>query len=116
MAKKTPIQNGLPTLESEVALQDFETGLAESQSKKGRPKGAKNVAVDTADAPASRCPKCFSTRRTPYFNRRDVAVAGVDHHTGKPYTSIVLRRTKCEDCGQHRDDRQLVNEPDARGA
>lgn len=108
-AKKSPIQNGLPTLESEVALQDFEAGLAGGK-KKGRPKGSSNHDVDQADTAASRC-RCGSTRRSAYFNRRELDVAGVDPQTGQPYTSIIIRRTRCEDCGQHRDDRQFVNEP-----
>jgi hypothetical protein len=83
---------------------------------KGRPKGSANRDVDQVDAPATACPKCGSTRREAYFNRRDLAVQGVCFLTQKPYTSIIIRRTSCSDCGQHRDDRQLVNEPIGRAA
>jgi ferredoxin len=107
--KKPEIQNGLPTLESEVAQQDFEASL-ESGKKKGRPKGAANVDVDLADAQLTRCAKCGSTERSAYFNRRDVHVAGVHPESG-PYTQIVIRRTRCLGCGQHRDDRHFVNKP-----
>lgn len=87
-----------------------------NRKSKGRPKGSPNRRVDQTDPlPATRCLKCGSTNRAPYFNRRDLSVAGVCLTTGKPYTSIIIRRTRCEDCGQHRDDRQLVNEPAARG-
>ena len=108
---KSQIQSGLPSLESEVALQDFEASLP---ARKGRPKGATNRDVDQVDAPATACTKCGSTRRGPYFNRRVIEAVGVCFLTRKPYTSIIIRRTKCEDCGQHRDDRQLVNEPNAK--
>jgi hypothetical protein len=108
-ARKSQIQNGLPTLESEVALQDFESAL-DAGKPKGRPKGAKNREVDCVDAPPTSCQKCGSTRRTPYFNRRAPEISGVCPLTGQAYTSIVYRRTSCADCGQFRDDRTLVNE------
>lgn len=91
------------------ALEEFEDALP--GSKRGRPKGAKNVEVDIVEAPPTACRKCGSTARAPYFNRREVAVSGLCTQTKQPYTSIIYRRTKCLDCGQHRDDRTLVNEP-----
>ena len=100
-----------PTLpDAHLALEDFERSL-----KKGRPKGAGNRQVDEVESPATACVKCGSTRRGTYFNRRTLDVAGVCFLTKKPYTSIIIRRTKCLDCGQHRDDRTLVNEPQLGG-
>lgn len=87
---------------------------SKSENKKGRPAGAANRQVKQIDGELTRC-TCGSTRRAPYFNRRDLPIAGVNLVTGKPYTSIVIRRTSCLDCGQHRDDRHYVNEPKQRG-
>lgn len=80
-------------------------------SAKGRPPGAANRQVQHAEGQLTSCAKCGSTNRGPYFNRRDVQVEGVHLVTGRPFTSIVIRRTACLDCGQHRDDRHHVNEP-----
>jgi hypothetical protein len=82
-----------------------------SSASKGRPKGATTKRPPQKDVAASRCFKCQSTERTEYFNRRELAVAGLHPQTGEPYTSIVIRRTKCRDCGQHRDDRQFLYQP-----
>lgn len=78
---------------------------------RGRPRGSPNHQVEQIELPASICPKCGSTRRAPYFNRREVTVAGVCSKTGMAYTAVIWRRTVCLDCGQHRVDRQLINEP-----
>jgi hypothetical protein len=80
-------------------------------SPKGRPKGATTKRPPQNDVPASRCIKCHSTERTEYFNRRELAIAGLHPQTGEPYTSIVIRRTMCRNCGQFRDDRQFVYQP-----
>jgi len=103
---------------SAAALADFERGTASDaadRARKGRPKGARNRARDQVDAEASACRQCGSTRRTPYFNKRELPIRGIHLVTRKPYTKIVIRRTKCQDCGQHRDDRHFLNEPDRRG-
>jgi hypothetical protein len=112
--RQPEIQQGITGLKSEVALQDFEASLEATPPKPGRPKGSKNHDVDTVDAPPTACRKCKSTRRAPYWNKRVVEVSGVDSITGQVYTAIVYRRTMCEDCGQHRDDRTPVNEPSRR--
>jgi hypothetical protein len=90
--------------------------MAKETKAKGRPKGSPNRDVHQVDAPASRCGKCDSTRRGAYFNVREMPYAGVCNVTGQVYTSIVIRRCECLDCGQFRDDRQLVNEPAAEAA
>lgn len=77
--------------------------------KAGRPAGSKNNPVDTVEAKATRCKECGSTEREKYFNRREFESAGVDVHTGEPYTHTVWRRTKCMNCGQHRVDRHREN-------
>lgn len=105
----------------EKALQEVADGSAaaaaqrakarEKKARKGRPRGAANAQVEQADGQLTSCGKCGSTKREPYFNRRDVDVAGVHAVTGRPYTQIVIRRTRCGDCGQARDDRHFVNAP-----
>lgn len=86
-------------------------GRPTGAATKGRPKGATTKRPPQSEAPASRCIKCHSTERSAYFNHREVKVAGLNAQTGEPYTSIVIRRTKCLCCGQHRDDRQFRYEP-----
>lgn len=85
-----------------------------TKTKPGRPAGAKNKQVPQSDGQLTRC-RCGSTRRTEYFNRRVLAIAGINPATGEEYTQIVIRRTSCADCGQLRDDRHFVFEPVTRG-
>lgn len=73
-------------------------------AKKGRPKGSRTKTVATAEACPSRCPKCDSTARDEYFNKREVRYEGIAED-GKPFNTIVIRRTRCRNCGQIRDDR-----------
>jgi hypothetical protein len=87
--------------------------MSDQETKKGRPRGSRNREVEQVDSPATTCPKCGSTCRDAYFNRRTLKVQGVCFLTKQPYTSIIIRRTRCGDCGQYRDDRQLINEPKA---
>ncbi len=82
-------------------------------TKKGRPPGAKNKQVPQSDGRLTRC-RCGSTRRTEYFNRRALDIAGINPETGEEYTQIVIRRTSCRDCGQLRDDRHFVYQPVTR--
>jgi hypothetical protein len=86
-------------------------GRPNGAAMKGRPKGAATKRPPQKDVHASRCIKCQSTERSEYFNRRELAIAGLHPQTGEPYTSIVIRRTRCLDCGQLRDDRQFVYQP-----
>lgn len=79
-----------------------------AKATKGRPAGSPNREVDHAEAKVTRCEKCGSTERTPYFNRHEQAIAGLDGE-GDPYTHIIRRRTKCLECGQHRIDRHHEN-------
>ena len=97
---------------SAVALAEFEERLP----KRGRPAGSKNAEVDLADVELTACAKCSSTEREPYFNRRDLPIQGNHPKTGKPYTKIIVRRTRCLGCGQTRDDRHFVNEPRGRSS
>lgn len=62
------------------------------------------TAKPTADAPASRCPKCGSTDRTPYSHTRRVDCNCTDD-AGRPYNQVVFRNTTCAACGQARVDR-----------
>lgn len=72
--------------------------------KRGRPKGSKNKSVPTIDVVKSVCPTCGSSKRSPYFNKREKCFIGVDRD-GNVFEKVTWRRTKCLDCGQHRDDR-----------
>ncbi len=51
----------------------------------------------------SRCPKCQSTSRTPYTDKRVHNFAGVKN--GVPFTHVIWRPTKCRKCGQARVDK-----------
>lgn len=90
--------------------------MANETKGKGRPKGSANRDVELVDAPVSTCFKCGSTQRGPYFNKRVLDVAGKCFLTQKHYTSIIIRRCECLDCGQFRDDRQLINQPPGKAA
>ena len=69
----------------------------------GRPEGSPNVKADQSEVVLSRCAKCGSTEREPYFGTPfEVPFAG--EKDGKPYTHVVKKRTKCSVCGQHRRD------------
>lgn len=76
--------------------------------KRGRPVGSRNVR-DVVDVPASRCPKCDSTRKT-ILHRTDQEYGGIDPN-GQPYTLIIRRLVRCLDCQQCRIDRTYENHP-----
>ena len=46
--------------------------------KPGRPRGAKTKRRPTVDGARTKCPRCGSTERGNYANRREVAYAGID--------------------------------------
>jgi len=82
-----------------------------AEPKPGRPRGAKNHQADTVAVEPSRCRRCGSTERGPYFNRREREYpAGVDPE-GRLATHVVWRRCVCKKCGQVRDDRTFENRP-----
>ena len=59
----------------------------------GRPEGSPNVKADQSEVVLSRCAKCGSTEREPYFGTPfEVPFAG--EKDGKPYTHVVKKRTK----------------------
>lgn len=87
---------------------------ATATKAKGRPPGAKQLKAPETAGELTRCPACGSTNRDPYLTKDVQVYAGIDLVTGKPYTAIVRRRCRCTDCGQHRIDRHLVNEPRRR--
>ena len=74
------------------------------QKKSGRPIGAKTIELDMVDAVATRCKVCASTARTKYEKPQVIDGDGIAPD-GQPYTRVILRRTRCENCGQHRIDR-----------
>jgi len=79
--------------------------------KIGRPSGAKNIERDLNDVEPSRCKRCGSFDREKYTHKTVVNFDGVSP-AGEPYTSIVLRYTRCANpqCGQHRIDRFFMND------
>lgn len=76
------------------------------QTRPGRPPGG--PATGSGTASVSKCPKCESTRRTPYNNTKAIPSAGNHPDFGR-YTHIVIRHTKCLKCGQSRVDRSYEN-------
>ena len=54
----------------------------------------------------TRCEKCGSTSRDPYYGviTRDIAGKTAD---GGDFTQVVWRRTRCKKCGQHRTDKSF---------
>jgi predicted Zn-ribbon and HTH transcriptional regulator len=78
--------------------------MTAKQKKTGRPQGATTAERDLVDVPPSRCARCESTKRTPYYELK--RIEGQGHAPdGRPYTAVILRPTRCLDCGQHRYDR-----------
>jgi predicted nucleic-acid-binding Zn-ribbon protein len=73
-------------------------------TKRGRPAGRKSQAAEIAEASPSRCPKCGSTEREPYWKKREVEASGTTAD-GHVFDTIVLRWTKCAHCRQTRVDR-----------
>ena len=71
----------------------------------GRPPGSKTVKA-IGEKIDSRCPKCNSTKRTPYGNVRRIATAGTHPQFGD-YKAIVFRTTRCRDCAQARTVRDV---------
>lgn len=120
MAENHP---GLPTIfEGDFSIEPAgptaKTGEARSSSRRksrGRPKGSQTAPKPVANAPASRCPKCDGTNRTPYTNTRTVDASGTEPD-GAVYDQVTFRRTICRDCGQHRVDRtpRIVSQKSSR--
>ncbi len=86
--------------------------MSKQDKKPGRPAGAKTQHVPVEEAELTRCPKCGSTDRGPYFNVRSMAMDGLDE-SGQPYTHITWRRCLCSTCGQARDDKTHENRLEA---
>ena len=80
---------------------------------RGRPKGAANQKPDHVDGQLTRCPRCQSTDREPYFRTAVATYAGTDP-AGKPFSHIVRRWTRCAACGQVRIDRVYENRTGAK--
>ena len=77
----------------------------QGEEEDGQPQEAERPAeYDVVDTPPSRCVKCGSTDREPYWNRRVLNIAG-SLPSGAKYDRIILRNTVCSNCGQHRVDR-----------
>ena len=81
---------------------------AEPKAKRGRPRGKPDPPPVLTMTP-SRCPKCGSAERGPYFGRTEQATKGV--HEGVAYTHIVRRRVRCAACDQIRIERTPEHRP-----
>lgn len=79
-------------------------------SNLGRPQESGNRQYLGVVFGPSRCPRCKSTERTPYFARLPDQIHE-GYHDGEPYTHIVRRRTRCLGCGQFRIDISYENRP-----
>ena len=78
--------------------------------KAGRPAGAKTRDRIVVDVRISHCPVCHSTERTQYLEKPTRVDGDGMTPDGRPYTAVLLRRTTCTNCGQHRVDRSYVCE------
>ena len=76
---------------------------AKTKRSPGRPEGSPNVKPDQSHVQLSRCRKCDSTERGPYFGT-PFELPFLGDHEGKPYTHVVQKRTRCKACGQQRRD------------
>jgi len=65
----------------------------------GRPENATQVDRVHVHELRAQCPRCHSTKRTPYRHVTTI------HHGGtiddRPYTHVEKKRAQCADCGQH---------------
>jgi C4-type Zn-finger protein len=66
----------------------------------GRPKGSKTVQVPIVLVQPSACPRCGSTRRQNYSQKRSKIING---------KSVVWNRTSCLCCGLARDDKFVLD-------
>lgn len=73
--------------------------MKQQEKRRGRPRGAKTERPPVVEHELTTCPRCSSTNRSAYFNHREHVIDGKRH---------VWRRTRCEDCGQLRDDKTIV--------
>lgn len=73
-------------------------------ARKRTPKPKPDVVVTSV----TRCTKCDSTERVPYFGTVTRAISGLDPE-GKVFTHVIWRRTRCKACGQARIDRHREN-------
>ena len=76
--------------------------LENPKRKPGRPPDSA-PAIPQVDHVPTICPACGSKRRESYYGTTTLDYAG--ERQGVPYLRIVIRRTSCSDCGQHRVDR-----------
>ena len=76
---------------------------AKQKRSPGRPEGSPTVKLDQSEVCLSRCKKCESTDREPYFGT-PFELQFLGERNGKPYTHVVQKRTRCKACGQQRRD------------
>lgn len=75
----------------------------------GRPTGAKTQEHTVVDVLPAACFRCGSTKRTPYTSTETIDTHG--ERNGQHYNLVTLRRTSCQDCGQHRIERSFEYRP-----
>lgn len=74
------------------------------------PKTKQRETFSQVDVIPGECPRCLCTEREPYFAiaRHDKSGIGP---SGRPYTRITKKRTRCKRCGHPRVDRFFENVP-----
>lgn len=83
---------------------------------RGRPRGSKNRQYDQVEVEPSRCRKCGSTAKAPYFNVRIAETPHQCDRQGREFNYTAWKRTLCLDCGQHRVDIvKTVHDPRQNG-
>lgn len=82
--------------------------MATKRKGRGRPKGQQNYDAEIARGELTRCPSCGSTDREAYWGKREHQHDGLDD-SGRPFTHVCWRKTRCKVCGQIRVDRTLEN-------
>ncbi|WP_417625139.1 hypothetical protein [Paremcibacter congregatus] len=104
--KKTPAKK--PAAKPKPAPAATETPATRGP---GRPPGTGGGQRQEVIGTLTRCKKCESTERAPYYGTVTRDIRGIDP-AGKEYNRITWRRTKCSNCQQARTDvfYELVSE------
>jgi len=85
------------------------------KKKTGRPRGSRNKKVEVVDTESTSCPSCGSNKRAAYWGKIKRELSGTAPD-GRIFEAITYRRTKCEQCGQHRVDREFSFKSKSRAA
>lgn len=75
----------------------------------GRPVGSKNRDYQESVALPSVCKQCNSTERETLGNPQEVESCGT-RPDGTEYNTVINRRVRCTQCGQHRIEKTYENQ------